>query len=614
MRKSTATLIIFLIFISTAYSQTLRIDIKGKLKGSSNCDIFHGQMLLPVGESVEIFTGPYTLKLTAAHASQAPYDIAVSASSLGPDYHNEDFKFLLSQNDPMIIPPLPVKNDVQVLYTLILLDDTSKIDQSEPDPNDTTKWGISETIHYRTHWLKNSLADFMWNIKIGYLEEIYDQYRGSFDLSSFEKIDLYLHPEPTNSVYINPENFYAIQPRIRRIDLVYGNEIDAADPRPGAELLIYRMWGYGPRWMVTGLAGYYFDNDLQVNDYIDRLNVKKIETIFGDEFKVDSDTGREIAGAFVHWLTDTQNIVRFTSLFRQSTTLDFTEKFNRIYGESLDKAISDFIDHMNNFEAGASELSYYASIYTAQGYYKPACEYYKELLDRKDKYSEKFRQPLGMCQFWAGDYPAALKTFNYYTLKGDSLDGIYMAAKISMAIDDSSKQAQTIYKELIGKKYSLAIIDWATILLDRSKTDSASAILKNMNDKEKDLPQYNLTIGILRAITGQATDSILNVVATNALSGAAAGPQDPSFYLTAGRAFMYMGKYDKAKENLETSIFLEQRPYFIGQTLLELGRLMDLQGKRDEAKGYYKSIIKMNAGDHEKTMARKYLYKKYVIR
>ena len=615
MKKIITTLLILFLFISSAYSQTLRIDIKGLLKGLSNLDIFHGQLLLSVGQSWEVFTGPYTLKFAAAASSPGQYDLTVSASSLGPDYRNEEFKLPLFLHDPMIIPPLPIKNNSQILYTLVLLDDTTKIVPSEPNLDDTTKWGISETIHYRTHWLKNSLADFMWNVKMGYLEEIYNLYRGSFDLSSSEKIDLFLHPEPTNSVYLNPASYYAIQPRVRRIDLVYGQRIDAADPRPGAELQIYRMWGYGPRWMVTGFAGYYFDNDLRVKNYINKLSVKEIAVLFADESRVDSDTGRELAGAFVHWLTDTQSIVKFTNLYRQSTSLDYVRNFNRIYGENFDKAIEDFIDHIKKFKPGVAELSYYASIYMAQGYYEQAARDYEELLKSKESDKNQFRQSLGMCQFWAGDYKAAEKTCNYHSFGGDRpADNDYMLAIVSMAIDDSSIDSKRNFGNIIKRGYPLAKMDLASILLDRGKIDSARVILDNISDKDRDLSHYYLIVGRLRTMTGLGADSILNMVASNALSSASQAPQDPSFYLTAGRALMLSGKYDQAKENLETSNFLERRPYFIGQTLLELGRLMDMQGKREEAREYYKSIIEINAGAYEKSLARKYLDEKYVIR
>lgn len=615
MKRIITTAIILFLIISSAFSQTLRIDIKGQLKGSSNIDIFHGQLFLTIGQNWEIFTGPYSLKFSAATSSPGHYDLTVSASNLGPDYHNEDFKLPLLLHDPMIIPPLPVKNNSQVLYTLALLDDTTKIVPSEPNPDDTTKWGINETIHYRTHWLKNSLADFMWNVKMGYLEEIYNLYRGSFDLSSSEKIDLYLHPEPTNSIYLNPASFYAIQPRVRRIDLVYGQGIDAADPRPGAELQIYRMWGYGPRWMVTGFAGYYFDNDLRVKNYINKLSVKEIAAMFADEFRVDSDTGRELAGAFVHWLTDTQSIVKFTNLYRQSTSLDYTRNFNRIYGEDFDKALEDFIDHIKKFKPSVAELSYYASIYMAQGYYEQAASDYEELLKSNDSDNNQFRQSLGMCQFWTGDYKAAEKTFNYPSLGGDRPDdNDYMLAIVSMAKDDTAYYSRRNFGNIIKRGYPLAQIDFASILLDRGKIDSARVILDYMSDKDRDLSHYYLIIGRLRTMTGLGADSILNMVASNALSSASQAPQDPSYYLTAGRALMLLGKYDQAKENLETSNFLERRPYFVGQTLLELGRLMDLEGKRDEAKDYYKSIIEMNAGAYEKSLAKRYLEKKYVIR
>jgi tetratricopeptide (TPR) repeat protein len=114
-------------------------------------------------------------------------------------------------------------------------------------------------------------------------------------------------------------------------------------------------------------------------------------------------------------------------------------------------------------------------------------------------------------------------------------------------------------------------------------------------------------------VNGQRADSTLAMAAAIALGQAQTQPNEPVNYLSAGQAFLLMKKYEKAKENLDISNFLEKRPYFQGCTLLELGKLADLQGQRDQAKEYYQQILEIKSGAYQKSLAKQYLKKKYEL-
>jgi tetratricopeptide (TPR) repeat protein len=615
---------LFILFVApSVMSQVLRLEINGELKGDSQktLPIFHARPLLPIDKPTEILSGPYTLRLTAQKADSAKYKISAELLGLGPDFRDSQYDMKLALKDPITLPPLPVKGNVNVIYRLMLLDDSSKTVSTEPDMSDTSSWGISVSVHYRTHWLKNSFADFNWNLKMGYLELIYNRYRGSYSLSSFDKIDYYLHPDTQTSAYLDPESHYAIQPRARRIDLVYGHDIDAATPRPAAELLIYRLWGYGPRWMVTGFAGYYSDNLLTMRKLAHNFRPRELADRLSSEAWVDSDTGQIVTGAFVRWLIDNQILSKFIELYKGTTSLDFKLRFEKIYGQKIEDALRSFLEYSGGYKPKQAELEYYASEYMAQGHYGEASEYLQEIFDTTQdiRVRQSSRKNLALCKFWLGDYAGAWESIMGTGPHTENCcENELLAKNMYVASQNIVDSPRYVYDELLEMppcpsclEANLAI---ASILLDDGNFKGAESYLEQIEGKIDITPDYLIALGTLRKMQGNAADSILTTAAMISLKSAELQPQEPANYLSAGQAFMLLGQYGRAEENLNIAYFLEKRPYFIGCTLLELGKLMDLEGKRDKAQEYYRDVLDIKAGGYQKYLAKKYLNAKYELR
>ena len=311
MRLIVALASIFLLSTIIAFAGALQISVKGDIIGQPAITVFDGEVSVPPGSSREIFTGPYTLKISPTADSEGKYVLVVELSGLGPDFKNFRYPLKLAVGEKMIIPSVPVKNDASINYTFVIQDDTSSMRKSNYSLNDAEIWGLSASIHYLTRWVKGSLADYMWNIKMSYLENTYDQYRNSYKLSTSEKIECFIHPEPTDDVYLDPDLHYTILPNSNRIDLIYGHDIDALTPAPAAEFLIYHLWGYGPRWMVTGLAHYYEDGKLELRKFVDQLDPAETLADFDRHDWVNSDTGTVFCGGFVNWLFSTRSFSNF---------------------------------------------------------------------------------------------------------------------------------------------------------------------------------------------------------------------------------------------------------------------------------------------------------------
>lgn len=615
MRLVFALVSIFLFSANIAFAGALKISVKGDIIGQPAITVFDGKVSVSPGQSREIFTGPYTLKLSPTADSAGKYRLLVELSGLGPDFKNFKYPMILAVGEKIIIPSVPVKNDASINYTFVIQNDTGSVKKFDYSLNDADIWGMSPSIHYLTRWVKGSLVDYMWNIKMSYLENIYDHYRGSYKLSMFEKIDFFIHPEPTDEVYLDRDLHYAILPNSRRIDLIYGHDIDALTPAPAAELLIYSLWGYGPRWMVTGLAHYYEDGKLEMRKFVHQLEPAGILANFYRYGWVNSDTGSVFCGGFVNWLFGTRSFSNFKRLYRQSSAVDFETNFREIYRMSLLSAIEQYIDYIENYKPGTVELGYYASTYFQQKKIEKAREYYAELaaLDGNDK-SENLNY-LSACQYWQGDYDAADKTYSdLVELSGRSPRFLTLKGDTEMALGDFEAATRLYEEAFVESQYGISGLRLVTILIDSGDIDSARTVFDKLEGDVLLSPDYSIESARLKIISEEAAvDSLLEQTAALALNLTTQASYDPLNYLTAGRAFSLLGEFDRAEQNLYIAFFLERRPHYQAMILIEMGRAADLQGKRDEAKDYYEQAASAGGGAYLNMLAKKYIESKYEL-
>jgi tetratricopeptide (TPR) repeat protein len=614
--------LIFLIFIFASVNplrgETLRLGMTGELSdGISKSSIFQAELLLPENERREIFAGPYSIGLSFDRNDSGRYDIKAELYGLGPDYRFSEYGLALSPGDTLQIPPQPVKKTaddrVEAGYSIMLLDDTSAAGPEKYPPGDTTYWGISESVHYRTHWVKGSLIDFTWNKVISYLEFIYNKYRESYRLSESEKIDAYIHPDPTDAVYLGGVHHYSIQPRINRIDAIYGHEIKTLTPAPACELLVYRQWGYGPRWMIVGLANYYEDSMLKIRDFINDFDGAALLELLKDEDRVESDTGSAICGAIVFRLLQNDGFAKFKKLYSQSTVLDFEKKCVEAYGISFDELLGRFLNYAANYEPAEGELDYYASLYFDRGDMLKAGKYYGELvtLGQGDKAANM--KKLAACKFWLGEYGSADTVYDMLLkTSADSSEALFMKGEIHLAAGDVD-QAREFYNRSFDNGFSTGGLRIASLYLDRGETDSAAAMLQKINNNGKSLLDYAIMTAWVMISRGEDADSLLNYAMRRAVNGSNLAPQDPRPYVVQGRAYALLGNYEEAMLNFKTAYLLETNLFNQAFILLEMGRTEDLLGTRDRAEKYYHGVLTSKGGEYQKALAREYLQSPYLF-
>ena len=612
MKKTFLSLIICPLLLGTAPGKILRVDLSADLIGNDvKSRIFRAKFLMPEGDEREIFTGPYTVRLNFKENMPGRYDFKANLYGLAPEYNITEYDFSLKPREKMLIPSLPVKEGSNINFIITLIDDTSTIALTQYSLKDSSLWGVSETIHYRTRWVKGSLIDFKWNTVMSYLEFTYNKYRKSYRLSEFERIDMYIHPEPTDEVYMDSEYFYSIQPKSRRIDLVYGHNIQAATPAPACELLVYRLWGYGPRWMVTGLAKYYDDNMLEIRDYIKDLDKDDILTLLKGEERIRNDMESAIAGALVFWLLQNESFIEFKNLYTRSTVIDFANKFEDVYKYPFDEMLDRFLNYARDYRPTEGELDYYALLYFERGYMAGAEKYYKELAMYDDGDRKANLKKLAVCRFWLGKYAAADSVYDLLFELGDQPPEIlFMKGEVKLA-EGKVDEAIAFYDSSYENGFTTGRLRIVSILTDRGEIDSAFTLLKNMDENAERLLDYSIETARMKVSCGENADSMLNTAIRRAVNRSNKAPDDPRPYIIKGKAYALLDDYEKSINQFKTAYFLETSSFGQSFILLEMGRTEDLLGDRERAKDYYRQVIELDGGEYQNTLAERYLNSPY---
>jgi|GEM_PF-3034333 len=612
MKKMGFIIICLFIFSSASFGKTTRINISADLiQNKQKARVFDGDLIVPEGGQRDIFTGPYTARIALKENESGFYDFTVNLFGLAPEYNSSEYNFALRTTENMIMPALPVKDGTKVNFKVTLLDDASSSFAGKYSVDDTANWGTSETTHYRTHWVKSSLIDFTWNREMAYLEFVYDKYRESYKLSEFDKIETYIHPEKTNEIYLDRQYNYSILPKSRRIDLVYGHDIKALSPVPGCEILMYRQWGYGPRWMAAGLANYYNDNMLMIRKFIARFDANSALELLKNEDRVRNDTGSVFCGAFVFWLLQNESFAEFKKLYKQSTVLDFERKFEDVYRYSFQEVLQRFLDHAQNYTPIKSELDYYASFYFNHDNMVKAGTYYKEMIISGEGNRIANLKKLATCYFWTGGYNAADTLYDLLIgLNDSSAEAHFMKGEVQLSKGNVAL-ARQFFEKSLEKGFSSAGLKLVSLLVEDGEFEKASKTMDRLGEGAKGLIDYSLEKGRLILFRGDNADSLLDITIRRAINISNKSSHDPRAYVVMGKAHILLGDREKAINNFETAYFLETSPYNQSSILIEMGKTEDLLGDREKAKMYYLRAKDYNGGNYFKMLAEKYLDSPY---
>ena len=88
-------------------------------------------------------------------------------------------------------------------------------------------------------------------------------------------------------------------------------------------------------------------------------------------------------------------------------------------------------------------------------------------------------------------------------------------------------------------------------------------------------------------------------------------PNEPAYKYRAGLALFGLHEYRDADEYLQLAWFTERRAYFLGDILLERGKVNDVLGNREKAIRFYQECLANQSSVRHHELCREYIEKPY---
>ncbi|MCX6827067.1 MAG: tetratricopeptide repeat protein [candidate division Zixibacteria bacterium] len=171
----------------------------------------------------------------------------------------------------------------------------------------------------------------------------------------------------------------------------------------------------------------------------------------------------------------------------------------------------------------------------------------------------------------------------------------------------------------IDSTYATARLLQAKILAIKADTGQAIKLAEKFYPVEKSTPgkiEFQLFLGKMYGAKGSNFDSTAaNKYFTNALAWssdmAAKAPEDPTYKLRMGLAYLGLEDFENAEKYLELALFFERRPFHQGEALIGLGNLYDLSQNHKKAIEFYQRALTLPLAAYQRDLCIKYIDQPY---
>jgi len=560
---------------------------------------------LEFGEKIPVFIPPYTIHFRVFPITDTTFSVNADFFELGPNYsfHHKEKTAVLNKWET--VKGLPAKGEL-FDYSFVIIKDTSSYFNIVPVDSLTN----FESVHFKAYIWRDSYADYKWQSRSGYLENIFDRYRKELGVTRAGKANFYIYPGSNNSSSI--DNYTGVGYDINGNNLyaVFNKDFDSALPQNFQRFVIYDTWGYSPRFLTVGFSRLYLDDVYLAREYIKKMSLAEIKELFSNEYPEDIESADILSGAFVKFLIDKHGLASFRKLYTESSPGRFA--FDNNYQNSYLELLKMFIEYEKNLKLDESSASYFYDFYTSQMWFDKALEYGVYLASQPIKREYHLRR-LGATYFQIGNYAQSESCYaNLANLQPENDKAKYLIGLSYMRngkTDDGMKKLESIVDSFPDAAKMLAEIH-----LDQNQFDKAG----NMLDKIKDIPDsWTAVLKSRLALALDNTvraDTLLNAALALNNNVIALVPSEARGYIGSGYALMFMGLFDDAENRLQIALFIENRPYYLAQANLAMGRLFDLKGDHQTAKEYYKKVSELKCGEYMSKLAEKQINKPFEVK
>lgn len=493
-----------------------------------------------------------------------------------------------------------------------------KVLEGEPecqeDPADSSLWIHDFSAHFDFYYIKNSLADFMWNYNKTFLENEFSRIRKTFGIYPLTKLQLYYHecfyPQ---SDWNRGLKFALFSPK-KEIRLIYSpEEKNLFAPHVG-QIMFLDRWGYAPLFLTSGLAGFSTFSHYFAKGFLKEGKILPLDSLLvsASYRRQDQEIAFYEAASWMRYLMDKYGQGQVEELYRRASDISLRQELENSFGR-IDQLEDDWQKFLENYQPAVADLFFFAKTFTGLRNYRQALKLYLEL--EKIAPQSKSANLIANCYYCMGEYSQASAYFRRWVFQ-DSLQAerSYVLGNMYQ-LEGKGKEARGEYRRALrlDGNYNPALSALAQMEADAASWQGASDWLEKMNGKLLS-PEENIQRLLLLYQTRQALKDPpekLRKIEKQTVAVAQAflesRPEEPIAYLLLARSYLAGDSLPPALDNLKTARVLEDRAYYLGQIYYYTGLVYHEMGDDKTARLYLKEALDTPSGAREKELAKKLL-------
>ncbi|PKK84209.1 MAG: hypothetical protein CVT49_04375 [candidate division Zixibacteria bacterium HGW-Zixibacteria-1] len=578
-----------------------------------------------VGKSISTFLVNMTVDISIEAADTQSVTFNSHLVTIGPNPYNAAKRFRIEYNLPARFENIPGKNG-SMYQLLISPRQRVRIDKPlcEIEANDRY-FGMDPSANFDLYYVKGSLGDFHWNNVKNYLEADYTRFREAFDITTPGKIGLYLCPCAVETINWDKRFGYAIDPGRSTVYTLYNHDFSSVDVILPNMLMLLKIHGYAPPFIVEGLAGYFDFVPYNMKKLKKEASVPKIKDILTTSgyYSIDPVTAETCAASFLKYLANNYGITKTIKWYDQADDLTILRKLEEVFAKPLDSLENEWLYCVDTITFDRSIFDYYASRANALYQSDKMIEYIQQMThyDQTGADSVDTWKKLSTTYYQYGHYYDAIEGYHRLIEIDSRLPLYYQVLGHLYWISGEYDRAWACFDTVLtlDTTYATAGLMQAKIAAIRSDTAKAIRMAENYYNIEPNVPgkiEIMLFLGDMYGASGTYHDSAkAEGYYSDALIWSREmipkAPEDPIFRLRAGLALMGLGEYDEARQYLELCDFIELRAYYLGLIKLNLGELADLQGNHAKAIESYRDALSVPLADYYRKLCEQYIEKPY---
>lgn len=549
----------------------------------------------------------------------------VHTVTLGPQVSTNARTFSVEYGLPATLQPIIGKNDSRfalVVTPMAMID----IDTSFCSYNHAQKglFKLSPTAHMDLYYVPGTFGEYYWTLARGVLEENYERMQQIFNFNLPGKYNIYLAPCALHSIIWDKRFGTAVDPTRSSAYAIYNGGFSTLDPFISSHTIMLRNFGYAPIFLSEGLANFLsfavFDmkgivldgSNLPLRGLLDSYNYYEADPIIAER----------TSACFVRYLIRTYDFDRFRDLYKEADDLSLASKIESTYGLEIEQLEERWLHYIDTLQFSFDRLLLHTNLSEALFNFPMMLKYARVLTSVVDTPTDSVRslELLKQAYFFNGDYFNAIETQKkLLQLRNDPTAwtslGIY---NMMNGFYDNALSDLLTARSLDSNN---ALIDFNLALSHRLRGDSAAAIKLLTEIVDRDRPgtaqgESRILLGEMLKASKNKEDRALAITyfkqaQTIFQNASQARPSSPIFRMWIGISWLGLGDTESAYDYLQTALFLETRPFYLGMINLWLGKLADLLDSRETARDYYSLVISSPSAAYHRDEARQYLQSPY---